>query len=129
MNTKTYQKITNITVPAGQTVGSQFISGVLSMKDTLRSDFEFATGIFFYSEQSISSITCGVKIDGNEILPQGTDATLFRWTEGISREEALWKFYEERQKSSSKTIELNFSNNSSSSITLEVYVLLENEQK
>lgn len=118
MNKKQYQKLT-ITVGAGSTY---------SFSDRLRSDFDLATGVFFYSTNSLDNVTCDLRIGSIEILPTGTDASLFRWTDTISRNEALWDFYSERIEAKGAAIEGEFRNEGLTSATINIYVLLENEQ-
>lgn len=118
MNKKQYQKIA-VTVQSGELV---------SISERLRNDFQLATGLFFVSNQSLNDVTCAVRIDGQEILPAGTDASLFRWTDTISRSEALWDFYSERIAAKSAAVEADFVNGGSNDVIINVYILLENEQ-
>lgn len=99
MKAKQYQKI-DITIPSGQ--------GHFSVQEQLRTDYKYATGLFFVCERPLTGITCGIKIDGNEVLPLGSDAKLFRWNENISRNEALWDFSDDMILSSEKTIDIHF---------------------
>lgn len=126
MNTKQYQKFTFDTIPAA--TASQNGSKTYSLQ--IRNGYTFATGLFFYCVNSIANLLVSLKIDGNEILPVGTDATLFRWTEGISRHEALWDFSKEAIKCAGKRIEITFENKAQTTFdgsTLDLYLLLENQ--
>lgn len=118
MNKKQYQKI-SVTVPAN--------GNTTSFSERLRNGFKKATGLFFYSVQSLNQVLCAIRIDGQEILPSGTDASLFRWTETIGRSEALWDFYNEDIKAESAAVEMDFVNNGNQAVNIDIYVLLENE--
>ena len=98
MNSKQYQRI-DITIPSGVTH--------YNVQEQLRSDYKYATGLFFFCDKPLTGVTCGVKIDGNEILPIGSELDLFRWTNQISRNEALWDFSDDRIESSQKTIDIH----------------------
>ncbi len=126
MNRKQYQKFTFDTIPAK--VGD--VNGTKTYSIQIRNGYVYATGLFFYCVNSIANLLVSVKIDGNEILPVGTDATLFRWTEGISRHEALWDFSKEAIKCEGKRIEITFENTSNVSFDgemLDLYLLLQNQ--
>lgn len=119
MNTKQYQKI-DVSVEAG---------GTATIRQMLKSNYTHATGLFFYPKAGtyLDDVTCSLRIDGNEILPNGTDAALFAWFEGLSRNDALWKFYSENVESANKYLDATFDNtNTSKSVEFSIYVLLEN---
>jgi hypothetical protein len=118
MNTKQYQKI-DVTVAANETV---------SVRQMLKSNYTHATGLFFYPKDGyyLDSVTCSLRIDGNEILPNGTDVALFSWGAGLSRNDTLWKFYSENVESANKYLEATFENTGSESAEFSIYVLLEN---
>ncbi len=117
MNTKQYQKI-DVSVGANETV---------SIRQMLKSNYTHATGLFFYMNSGdFDGITCSLRIDGNEILPNGTDVELFAWDWGLSRNDVLWKFYSENVESANKYLEATFENKGTSSAVFSIYVLLEN---
>lgn len=122
MNTKQYQKI-DVKIKAGET---------LTIREMLKSNYSHATGLFFYAGNpyDLEYITCNLRIDGNEILPPDTDAILFACVPGITRNDALWRFYSENVESSNKFLEATFTNNDTSGydpfVTFSIYVLLEN---
>ena len=121
MNTKQYQKFTfeDIDAKSSKTFSFQ-----------IRTGYTFSTGLFFYSTLSMEKVKVSVKIDGNEILPVGTDMNLFRWTEGISRSEALWDFSKERIQCEGKRIEVIITNEGATKFRgslADLYLLLENE--
>lgn len=119
MNTKQYQKI-DVSVEAG---------GTATIRQMLKSNYTHATGLFFYprNESYLDNVICSLRIDGNEILPNGTDAALFAWEMGLSRNDALWKFYSENVESANKYLDATFENtNTKESVEFSIYVLLEN---
>lgn len=99
MKSKQYQRIECV-IPSGQ--------NHVNIKEQLRPDYKYATGLFFFSDRSTAGITCGLKIDGNEILPIGSEVSLFKWSEGISRNDALWDFSDDKIESAEKTIDIHF---------------------
>lgn len=119
MKSKQYQ-IIEITIPSG--------SANAHIKDQLRPDYKYATGLFFHSDKSLAGMRCGIKIDGIEILPNGSIADLFRWTDGVSRNDALWDFTDDRIESSEKSIDINIEmqNSLSYDLTFNLMVLLKN---
>lgn len=126
MNTKQYQKFTFDTIPAAV----NGVNGTKTYSIQIRNGYKYATGLFFYCVNSIANLLVSIKIDGNEILPVGSDATIFRWTEGISRHEALWDFSKEAIKCEGKRIEITFENEGLTSFDgeqLDLYLLLENQ--
>lgn len=131
MNRKQYQKFTFDTIPAATlSQDGEIIPGSKTYSLQIRNGYTYATGLFFYCVNSIANLLVSIKIDGNEILPVGTDATLFRWTEGISRHEALWDFAKEGIKCEGKRIEITFKNMVQADFDgemLDLYVLLENQ--
>lgn len=122
MNTKQYQKFNFDTIVQGsnKTYSLQFRNG-----------YTYATGLFFYcATSSLAGLNVSLKIDGIEILPVGTDMSLFRWMPGISRHEALWDFSKEAIKCEGKRIEIIIENNGDADFDgeeLDLYVLLENQ--
>lgn len=119
MKSKQYQKI-EITIPSGHTH--------YNIQEQLRSDYKYATGLFFVSDRSMTGVKCGVKIDGNEILPVGSMLNLFRWTSQVSRNEALWDFSDDKIVSNEKTIDFHFDLDDSfdDDVTITAMVLLKN---
>lgn len=120
MKSKQYQRI-DMTIPSGESL--------VFIKEQLRPDYKYATGLFFFSDKPLTGITCQLKIDNVEILPQGSDLSLFRWTDGISRNEALWDFSEDMILGAEKTIEILFDTNggTTQNIDLSLMVLLKND--
>lgn len=131
MNSKQYQKFTFDEIPAAQILSDGTkINGTKTYSFQIRNGYTFATGLFLYCVNSIVNLLVSIKIDGNEILPVGTDATIFRWTEGISRNEALWDFSKEAIKCEGKRVEITFENESTSDFDgemLDLYLLLQNQ--
>jgi hypothetical protein len=122
MNTKTYQKIV-VNVPAG---------AKMTVSERLKNEFKYAVGFFFYDPNNnlgYAGSQFSLKIGGNEIIPAGTDASLFAFTGSFSRNETLWDFTDERVMAESSLLELEVDNtmNEYEDIELILYVLLKNE--
>lgn len=118
MKSKQYQKI-DIVIPAGESHHN--------VQEQLRSDYRYATGLFFVCDKPLTGVSCGLKIDGNEILPLGSEVKLFRWNENISRNEALWDFSDDRIESAEKTLNIHFDiDNPTGELKMSLMVLLKN---
>lgn len=117
MRQKQYQRF-DYEVPA---------NGTLSLTSRTRNDFNFVTGLFFFSHSSMADVKVQLRIDGQEVLPIGTDMEIFAWNDSISRNQALWDLYEEKIKAADSPVEIEIDNtaNSASKI-VSLYLLLEN---
>ena len=117
MKNKQYQRF-DYEVPA---------NGTLSLTSRTRNDFNFVTGLFFFSHSSLADVKVQLRIDGQEVLPVGTDIELFAWNDSISRNQALWDMYEEGIKAADSPVEIEINNvNNNASKIISLYLLLEN---
>ena len=116
MRNKQYQRF-DYDVPA---------NGTLSLVSRTRNDFKFVTGLFFFSHSSLADVKVQLRIDGQEVLPTGTDLELFAWNDAISRNEALWDLYNEEIKASDSPGEIEIDNTGGGAKKISLYLLLEN---
>lgn len=116
MRQKQYQRF-DYEVPA---------SGTLSLVSRTRNDFNFVTGLFFFSHSSLADVKVQLRIDGQEVLPVGTDMEIFAWNDSISRNQALWDLYEEYIKAADSPVEIEIDNTNGGAKIVSLYLLLEN---
>lgn len=116
MRQKQYQRF-DYEVPA---------NGTLSLTSRTRNDYKFVTGLFFFSHSSLADVKVQLRIDGQEVLPTGTDLELFAWNDSISRNQALWDLYNEEIKASDSPVEIEIDNTNGGAKIISLYLLLEN---
>ncbi len=118
---KTYQVERNLTVDAGKTK-------VFSL--TLQEAYAKCNGFFLTKYMAgatdFSALTIGLTIAQQEVLPLGTDASLFAMSEYVSRHDALYDISEENIPARSSDVTLTVTNNGSTSQTFNVYFALAN---
>ncbi len=94
----------------------------------LRNDYEYATGIFFHMRSgSAIGTSIQVRIANNDILPKGSDLTLFAFSPAYSRSETLWDFSKDNIKALSNQLTVEFDNTNGEAKTIAIYVLLKND--
>ncbi len=94
----------------------------------LRNDYEYATGIFFHMRSGVATGTSvRVRIADDEVLPKGSDVTLFTIMPTFSRGETLWDFTKDNVKARSNQLTIEFDNTKGEAKTIATYVLLKND--
>ena len=117
---KSYQIQRELTVAANSTATFNF---------QLKENYARCTGFFLsphLAKTDFSTITFSLNIAQMEVLPQGSDASLFALTDYISRSEATYDFTEEQIPAKSSDVQLVVTNNSDNEQKFNVYFVLEN---
>ncbi|MCQ2607747.1 MAG: hypothetical protein MJ197_03570 [Bacteroidales bacterium] len=118
---KSFQIWREIEVPAG---------GQTVLSELLKENFSKCTGAFivpFSATTNLSQVSLFLKIAQNEILPNGTDASIITFDGSVALKDAIYDFSKDNIPARSSELDLTITNNGTSDVKLNFYVVLENE--
>lgn len=105
------------------------VNGTTQLSEPLRSDFSNIDAIFITPlSGNVADLTLGVKVGGNEILPDGCDASLITFNGQYPVKDAAYSFVEDSIPARSSQLEVRVTNvNTTTPSTINVYCILSNK--
>lgn len=105
------------------------VNGTAQLSEPLRSDFSNIDAVFITPlSGDVADLTLGLKVGGNEILPDGCDVSLLTFNGQYPVKDAAYSFAEDAVPARSAQLEVRVTNaNTAAPAEINVYCILSNK--